>query len=362
MTRAPLSATLTRRLWLELDLLCRARVGIAPIAAELATVLRQIVGADAAALFWLDEAGLAEGFFHEDSPAAVQDLFLNEFERLFVGAREINVLALARKQGARVGHLLDPAPDYYRSNTYNLLVRASGHHHTLDLRVDVADRTRVVVLLFRAQGPAFGESEARTLDRAAPYLEQALCEALPPEDWHGESVQTGHLLINAEQNRIVLLDEAAVAMLRSANQRGTGINQGQHPDAVPQFLRHLVPHAAHALARDRQLRLPIPGGALLANARAVHAPDAKRAPDGPHVLVELRRIQPRRVDVVRKVLSLKLSPLQREIAVLAGLGHPRVDCATVIGVSHEALKKHLRVIFAATGSQDWDSLGRALNR
>jgi hypothetical protein len=39
-----------------------------------------------------------------------------------------------------------------------------------------------------------------------------------------------------------------------------------------------------------------------------------------------------------------------------------VDCATVIGVSHEALKKHLRVIFAATGSQDWDSLGRALNR
>lgn len=361
MIRSPTSATITRRLWQELDLLCRTRVGIAPIAADLAAVLRRLVGADATALFWLDEKGLPDGFFHEDSPAAVQDLFLNEFERLFVGERELNVFALARKRDARIGHLLAPGKDYFQSNTYNLLVRESGHRHTLDLRVDAGGRPRVVVLLFRTQGPGFGENEAKTLERIAPYLEQALCRALAPEEWLGEVEQTGHLLIDTEQSRIVLLDDDAVAMLRHANQRGAGINLGQRPDAVPQFLRHLLPQAADRLHRDRQLRLPIPGGALLASARFVHAPDTRQTSGLPNVLVELRRIQPHRVNVVRKVLSLKLSPLQREIAVLAGLGHPRADCATVIGVSHEALKKHLRVVFAATGTQDWDSLGRTLN-
>ena len=52
-------------------------------------VLRTLVGADAAALFWLDAQGRPEGFFHEDSPAGAQDLFLNEFDRLFAGRTRI---------------------------------------------------------------------------------------------------------------------------------------------------------------------------------------------------------------------------------------------------------------------------------
>lgn len=126
-----------RQLWHELDMLCRLGLGLAPIAVEVCAALGSLVGADAAALFWLDDQGLPAGFFHEDSPASTQDLFLNEFKRLFVGAHGMNVLAQARPDGPRVGRLLSPDARHFRSNTYNLLVRSSGHHHVLDMRVEV---------------------------------------------------------------------------------------------------------------------------------------------------------------------------------------------------------------------------------
>lgn len=347
-----------RRIWHELDLLCRIGVGLAPIAPDLTALLRQMVGADAAALFWLDEFGLPEGFHHEDSPDSVKDLFLNEFERLFVGEREINVLALAQRKDRRVGHLLEPGADYFKSNTYNLLVRASGHHHSLDLRVDVDGRARAVVLLFRAASRPFAEGDAATLLRVAPYLQRAIEISLPPDAWQGAGAQNGHLLLDGAGQRIVLMNDPAVTLLRNAGQRGMGWHQGTPPETPPPLVQQLLqqPH--------RPLHLPVPGGVLVAQIQPMRVPDRALPGEGDdapgHWLVELALKRPRRIEVVRRVLSLPLSPLQREIALLAGLGHARADCVAQIGVGPEALKKHLRAIFAATGTRDWESLARAL--
>lgn len=371
-------APVQRRLWHELDLLCRAGIGIAPIARELAGLLRRIVGADAAAVFWLDAEGMPEGFFHEDSPAAVQDLFLNEFERLFVGADEINVLALARHRGRRVGNLLAPGRSYFRSNTFNLLVRASGHRHTLDLRVEVDGRARAVVLLFRAPGSPFAEAQAQMLARTAPWLQRALGAAARPELWQGRTARSGHVLLDPSGQRVLLVDDDAAAILKSANRRGMGLNSQHRLDTPPAFLRELC----RDLAQGRpggQVHVPMPGGALVAQAHALYplsgwraaapgmaemasgvATDAAAGATAVQVLVTLCELRPTHLDVVRRLHGLKLSPLQLEIALLAGLGQARADCTEVIGVSPEALKKHLRVIYAAAGVSDWDGLGRVL--
>ncbi|KAK6021327.1 YD repeat protein, partial [Ostertagia ostertagi] len=105
----------------ELDLLCRAGVGLTPIAPAVCRLVREIVGAEACALFWLDAQGQPEGFFHEHAQPAAQELFLNEFERLFLGPAEINITTLAQTPGARIGRMLNVPASYYRSNTYNLL-------------------------------------------------------------------------------------------------------------------------------------------------------------------------------------------------------------------------------------------------
>ena len=91
-------------------------------------------------------------------------------------------------------------------------------------------------------------------------------------------------------------------------------------------------------------------------AHALHAPSGGDA----HWLIEVQLQRPRQIEVIRRVLAWKLSPLQREIAMLAGLGRPRADCLVRLGVSAEALKKHLRAIFAESGAHDWASLVQVL--
>jgi DNA-binding CsgD family transcriptional regulator len=339
-----------RNLWQQLDLLTRIGVGIAPVAADLAGLLRRLVGADAAALFWLDDLGMLAGFFHEDSPPEVQEIFLHEYERLFVGQGEINVFELAQRRGRAVGHLLEPGADYFRSNTYNLLVRPSGHHHTLDLRIDVDGRARAVVLLFRAAGRPFAADQAAVLSRAFPYLQRAIEKSHSPDDWQSRTHRGGHILLDAAGTRILMLDQEAAAILRDAPLRGQGLLRSSPPELPRDLLRRL------AAQSGRPLRMPIPGGALVASARPLQSTGG----DPAAVLVDLTVERPRRLDVVQRILALRLSPLQREIALLAGLGHPRSDCVRVVGVSPEALKKHLRAVFAATGARDWESLARVL--
>jgi len=353
-----------QRLWQELDMLCRLGLGLAPVAPDVCAVLRALVGADAVALFWLDEQGLPEGFFHEDSPASVQNLFLNEFQRLFVGAHEINVLALAQPQGPRVGRLLAPDAGYFRSNTYNLLVRASGHRHTLDLRVEAPGPagpvTRAVVALFRAQGSGFGSgfgaAEAALLERAGASLQRAFARMPAGSlDSRHDAGAAGHVLLDAGSLRPVLADATALQLLRGANLRGLGL-RGEAGAALPaHFFGQL------GLQPGQSARIAVPHGVLDIRMHPLH-PVAADAGQPGQWLLTLQLQRPRQIDVVRRVLALPLSPLQREIALLAGLGHARGDCSGLTGVGAAALKKHLRTILEAAGASDWEALGHGLRR
>ena len=337
-----------QRLWQELDLLCRLGLGLAPIAPDVCAVVRALVGADAAAVFWLDEHGLPEGFFHEDSPASAQDLFLNEFERLFVGEGETNVVALARANGPAVGRLLAPDAQYFRSNTYNLLIRAGGHHHTLDLRVEVQGRTRAVLLLFRARGEGFGAADAAVLERASASLQRAFgpgpvaAHMLPPRP----EGATGHIVLDAIGQRPVLADGAALALLQGARLRGLGV-LGANATLPPDLALRLGVRPGCAS------HLPVPHGLLLVQAHELLPPAGGTA----QWLITLQLQRPRQIDVVRRVLQLPLSPLQREIAALAGLGHARAHAGPLTGVGDAALKKHMRSILEAAGASDWNELG-----
>ncbi|WP_312305459.1 hypothetical protein [Pulveribacter sp.] len=351
-TPAASIAVAHQRQWHALGMLCALGLGLAPIAPEVCAALRTLVGADAAALFWLDAQGRPEGFFHEDSPAEVQDLFLNEFERLFAGPGEVNVHTLARADGPRIGRLMAPDAQYLRSNSYNLLVRASGHQHTLDLRVEAGGRTRAIAMLFRASGAGFTDQDAVLLERASGWLARAFAgplASLPSQVSPASPV--GHVVLDAAGQRPLFADEAAAQLLRQANLPGLGLHAAAHV-ALPPDLRGRL-----GVARPGDsARIAVPGGWLDASLSTLHPLAGGTAQH----LVTLRLQRASGAHVVARVLALPLSPLQREIAVLAGLGHARADSLRLAGVGEAALKKHLRAIFAATGASDWDDLARWL--
>ncbi|QNN57932.1 hypothetical protein H9K76_03375 [Diaphorobacter ruginosibacter] len=351
--KSPHSSTTAarQRLWQELDMLCRLGLGLAPIAPDICAVLRTLIGADAAALFWLDEHGAPEGFFHEDSPASAQNLFLNEFHRLFVGAHETNVLALAQPLGPQVGRLLAPDAGYFRSNTYNLLIRPSGHHHTLDLRVEVQGRTRAVAALFRAPGTGFSSEQAGLLQRAGTCLQRAFARKPAGSLGVSHDGAVGHVLLDADSLRPLLADATATQLLQEANLRGLGLRGEAGPALPDDLFGHL------GLQPGQAASIPVPHGLLDIRMHPLH-PVASGAGQW---LLTLQLQRPRQIEVVRRVLALPLSPLQREIAALAGLGHARADCTELTGVGPAALKKHLRTILEAAGASDWEDLASRLH-
>ncbi len=353
-----------KNIWNELDLLCRIGVGLEAIAPDVSRLVRELVGADAVAIFWLDEIGMPAGFFHEDSPASIRELFLNEFDRLFVGEREINIFSLAQNTGARVGHLIAPDHSYYQSNTFNLLVRPSGHHHALDLRVDIRGQARAVVLLFRTQGTAFGEEQAILLDRVAPYLQRALSPELAESGWRGDTDVSAHMLVDIQGRQILMCSEHAAVLLGGANLVGAGLSLTGDGNAPPKFVRELCERirlGGHGMPSPT-CSFSVPGGRLRATAVRLRTPGAVTGPSSSQILVMLEFLRPASLDTVRKVVALEVSPLQREIALKAGLGHARSDCTASLGVSNEALKKHLRVIYAAAGVSNWEELASVLDR
>ena len=346
-SRAPQDAAA----WQALDMLCRLGLGLAPIAAEVCALLRQLVGADAAALFWLHDDGQPAGFHHEDSPASVRNLFLNEFH-LFAAPGEPNIVALARPDGPRVGRLLSPGAAHYRSNSHNLLMRPNGHEHTLDLRVEAQGRPRAVAALFRAPGPGFSDEQAARLERAGASLARAFRTGA---DQDNIAQATGHVLLDSDGCRPLMADAAALHLLQNAHLPGLGLHGATTADLPVDLPRHLH------LRPGEQRHIPVPGGLLHARIHALQplagTPSASGAAQW---LLTLQLQRPQQIDVVRRVLALPLTPLQREIAVLAGLGHARADSLALTGVSNAALKKHLATILDVAGANDWEGLARTL--
>lgn len=339
-------------------MLCRLGVGLAPIAADVSALLRALVGADATALFWLDEHGQPAGFHHDDSPPAVKNLFLNEFERLFVGERELNIVALAQRQGPHVGRMMAPSADHFRSNTYNLLIRPNGHHHTLDMRVEVPGPagpvTRAVAALFRAPGTGFGSGEAELLARAG----RVLALAFAPADAAGWSrartdAATGHVLLDAASLRPLSADAVALQLLQEAHIPGLGLYGASATALPPDLFRYL------GVQPGQSKHLPVPQGVLQLHTRPMLT-SAHGAHGTAHWLLTLQLQHPSQLDMMRRVLALPLTPMQREIAALAGLGHARADCARHTGVGAAALKKHLNTILEVVGASDWDALAQSL--
>ncbi len=336
-------------------MLCRPDIGLAAIAPRVCRLAREIVGAEAASLFWLDRNAMPLGFFHEDSPDEARDLFTNEFERLFVGPDEINVFALAQGDGAMCGQLMRPPTSYFQSNTYNLLIRPSGHHHSLDLRIDDASGGHAVLLLFRGEYPAFTDQDAATLMQFEPLLRRA-GTAEGAATWRSDTTRWGHVLVDPRDGAILALSGAAEEMLRESSLVGQRLARGGPLDVAPRFLVDLC---EPALRSGRAVAsIAISAGRLNIEATVMYAPSGQTT--SVQVLMTLRHETPADIALIDPVLARRLSPLRSEILMFAACGGTRDAVSRAFDISKEAAKKHVAEIYRVMDVGRWDDIPRAL--
>jgi len=344
----------SKRGWHELDIVCRAGVGIAPVAPAICRVLRELVGADAVSLFWVDDQGAPAGVFHENAAESALDLFVNEYDRLFTGPSEVNVSQIAASSGRPVGKLMNPGADYFRSNTFNLLVRASGHFHTLDLRVDVGNRARAVVMLFREQKRPFSEKDAFYLSQALPYLRRAIKEEVKEQQWESEGIR-GHMLVDRSGTKLLAMSDDASKLLKACTIVGQNVRLVGPTTLPPRIAEELCRRLETSSIVHENLDISL--GRLRLTATPMH-PTVESAEA--QVLLSLEIERPKRLKMIESIMDLPLSPLQRSIALIAAQGGSRGDSLTLAGISNEALKKHLAAIYRAAGVSSWHDLAKTL--
>ena len=226
------------------------------------------------------------------------------------------------------------------------------------------------------------------LNSLLPALQRACLKNASALEQGGSEDCTGHLLVSADGQRIQMANPAGVALVRSSRLVGQQIELLGAMERAPRFVQELCARL-HATGQEAvQSRLDVPGGALQCTARWMDAAapggagatartgagadggagtDAGAgaesvAPALRLVLVTLVLQQPRAARVVREISALGLSPLQGRLALYAAAGGQRAACAQQHQISAEALKKHLRQLYAACGVQEWSALQNHLLR
>ena len=363
----------------QLDLLVRPGLGIEPVVPELARIVRCLVGAEGCFIGWFDRHGAPEGFFHDSAPVVSQELFLNSYQELFVGPHELTIFWLLAHKCRAVGNMLSVDKAFYKSNTYNLLFKPCHHHFGLDLKIDVNGVTRMVIELFRAQANPFSEGDAQRLHSLTPALQMAVAKIAGSTSAGNQAgnassrraaVEPGHLLVSPDGTRITMINEQAIGLLRLTNLFDQGIRLIGRFSAPPRFISQICAQlnvGSQAIARSS---LDVLGGSLAMSATWIWPPTIANAHDAgvagicasdKNILVTIEFQRPSALDVVRNITQLGLSPLQSRIAMFAASGGSRADCAGQHQVSKEALKKHLREIYAASLCADWQELAVQLN-
>lgn len=344
----------SKRQWSKLDVVCGASVGLEVVAPDICRILRGIIGADAGALFWMGQGDLPVGFFHEDSSQATRDLFANAYEELFTGPAEISIASLMRRKDRAAGHVIAPPESYWRSNTYNLLVRASGHQHCLDLHIDENGVARAVLLLYRNHGrPPFTEGHIALLQMALPALRRAVHLSPAPQRWSAKGAPA-YLLVDGLAQQLLFCSPTATDLLQRSNLVAQGIPMVGALVAPPAFATELSRRLRNE--PNPRLYLPVSEGRLHIKAERLAANAGEDA-----ILITLQHEEPDRIAIMRRVLGLDLSPRQKSIMLAAASGASRAQAAEQTSTSLEAMKKHLAAIFDVTGTHSWGDLAQSLD-
>lgn len=336
----------------RLHLLCSSGAGLPAIATNFCTVTRKLLCADAGMIMWFTEEGDPLGFFHETAPAELKDHFVENLDALFDETDEVSARFLVAPEGPLIGKMLDPVLQarFHRGNIYHHLCVPLGHHHLLDMRAHVPGIGLAGFFAWNPPERPFTEAHVAQLEAVQPLMQQSLNALAAQARWRSVAEGTPHLITSMSGRDLLAIDPEAERVLRSTHLLQQNVSLVRETRDAPKFVSMLA--AMLDGQESAELALPISNGRLVCRAtrtRMLH----RSGQASERLFVSLDPQIADEVAHVEFVMSLRLTALQREILYFALQGGERSDCQTRFGVSPEALKKHLRAIYSATGATNW---------
>lgn len=350
--RSPLSGMARRRTLERLQLLCASGAGIEAIATRVTEIARDLIGAASGSIFWLQGGGNDLGYYHDCAPAELKDLFVNRFEELFASPDQFSMISMIQSGGADIGRLITPEGLAYvrASNVYTHLCQPLGHEYALDLRRLLPDGSAFVIALWNPAGKPFRQQHCEALAPMHETLGQV--NRNDRARWQSVGGAVAHFTVDESGEHLLAISPAGEQLLLQSHLLKQNLSAQGAVCQAPAFARQLA--TLIKAGQDAKVVVPMVHGRL-----ALQASPVRSLPDGQrrvHIAIDWQVA--RSVIEVDYVSALPLTLLQKQIALIAISGGSRSVCAVDFGVSEEALKKHLRAVFDATGKGSWQDLAR----
>lgn len=343
-----------RRLLERLHLLCACGVGLEAIAAPVTKISRDLIGAESGSIFWMGGESAALGFYHDSAPVEIKDFFVANFDTLFSNPDEPSMVSLIAGGGPPIGNFLSrKGLDRFRqSAVFRHLCAPLGHSHVLDVRIDRQDRGLGVLCLWNGDERPFTARDAMAMEPVRQQLGLAVRSADGSPHWRSTSARTMHLITDAAGTELLSIDPECEQVLAEAHLLRQRIPMLGGMSMAPGFCADLADRLRRG--EPAELDLPIANGRLHLTAAPgrMRENGTKRS----YLMVAIDRQEPLEVRAVELLCALPLTLLQKRLALFAMQGGKRVDCEERFGVRAEALKKHLRTVYDATGVGSWSEL------
>lgn len=336
-------------------LLCQSGAGLQAIASPFCEAVRELIGAASGSLFWLSDRDEPLGFYHDCAPAEIKDLFVSQFDEKFFESETVNIATFLTPDGPPVGKMLMPTMqrDFVAGNIHRLLCVPLGHELFLDMSAAAPGCGKALFCGWYPPGRVPLQCDAKALQAVQPLMLQALASGSQGAKWRSVAPGSPHLIASEDGAELLAIDAEAERILLSSQLLRQNLSLDSRPLQAPGFVGLLV--GLLSTAETAELHLPVADGRLVC--RASRTRMLNPAAGGSNsVFVSLALEIAEEVAKVRYLMALDLTPLQRDVAAFALLGGERQECMEALHVGSEALKKHLRPVFEATGTARWSEL------
>lgn len=330
--------------------LCCLGLSSEAIMPDLMKALGKVMDCHSGVFMWFDGKGQIRNIFVDIFLPAVVNLYVTEYENLKNPYGPDLPTAAAR--GKTLGNYRVMPQGFYQTDMYNLICRPYDQHYMLDAIIKDNEMALGALMLYREKGHRqFSAAEQARLAQLVPYILHAMGNDRRVDKTLEEfsAVAQGTILADL-YGRISHIDHKAREALfwtEDANFIAGG-------DLVAQMdatLKTLVSRLCRNLDKIRRsenasapsIRLKHHCGELQLGATLLQAYQPG-LPDLVSISITLRRHKP--LAIMSRLEALPLSPKQKELSLLVGMGHSASEIAEKLNISQNTYKEYLQAIYA----------------
>lgn len=310
--------------------------------------LHKIIKYETTVFAWLDKhSNIADAYLDFYAPDVVR-FYINEYHNL-KSPYGLDLAVLAKHHTKNVGNYREMPRQYYKTDMYNLVCKPCDQYFLLDAVIKDGSEPIAAVLLCRQKNRRpFSARDENNLASLLPYFTHALTQKPTMESLEFVDAEPAGIIIATPNGQISHITPRAREILlwtdRNPLRPGTPTAGFERVLAarVKELCRRLESVFQNAPQSPPVLTTNCRHGRLSFRAYRMEPHDAG-TPSLIGISVTLQKPAP--LAIAEQLQKMPLSPRQKELCLMMGLGKPAGDICTQLHISAATYKDHVQKIY-----------------